>query len=349
VPRRAPRDGRGEDEPAGAGLARAHAKLNLGLRVLSRRPDGFHEVDTIMVALDLHDDVAVRVARGRDTLERLPSGDARLDRTALPLDRGNLVLQALDAYRAAAVVAGAPPPPPLSIGLRKRVPLAGGLGGGSSDAAAALRLFAALWPAPVDLPRVAASLGSDVPFFLAGEPWMRARGRGERLEPLASTALASAAPPSASLASTALGSAPPPSASLASAAPALASLTAVLVNPGVPVSAADAYRWWTAAEGAVSGAGMRWSGLDLTNDLQAGVAARVPAVAEVLDWLRARGPGPVQMSGSGSTCFAIVDDARLAADLARRARAERGWWALVARAADRSSLRRPWWPAPRRP
>jgi 4-diphosphocytidyl-2-C-methyl-D-erythritol kinase len=123
----------------------------------------------------------------------------------------------------------------------------------------------------------------------------------------------------------------------------------VLVNPGVPVSAADAYRWWTASEGAVSGAGMRWSGLDLTNDLQAGVAARVPVVAEVLDWLRARGPGPVQMSGSGSTCFAIVDDARLAADLARRARAERGWWALVARAADRSSLRRPWWPAPRRP
>ena len=283
----------GED---GASQARAHAKLNLGLRVLGRRADGFHEIDSIMASIDLHDDVMVRGEGAADVLVRLPSGDDRLDRAALPLDGGNLVLRALERYRLAAAATGGAPPPPLRIALRKRVPIAAGLGGGSSDAAAVLRLLAASWPATIDLLPLAAELGSDVPFFVSGHAWARSRGRGERLEAVAAPAL-----------------------------------RVVLVNPGVGVSAADAYRW--RAEGAeLAERRTPWRGFDLANDLEPGVAERVPEVAEVLAWLRAQTPHPVAMSGSGATCFAVVEDEREAEELAARARRAAGWWVRVARA-----------------
>lgn len=287
---------RHEGPDDGASQARAHAKLNLGLRVLGRRSDGFHEIDSIMASIDLYDDVMMRPEGAADVLVRLAAGDERLDREPLPLDGGNLVLRAVERYRLAAVAAGAPPPPPLRIALRKRVPIAAGLGGGSSDAAAVLRLVAASWPAAVDLPLLAAELGSDVPFFLHRHAWARARGRGERLEAVAAPAL-----------------------------------RVVLVNPGVAVSAADAYRW--RAEGAEPGERRTpWRGLDLANDLEPGVAARVPEVAEVLDWLRAQAPHPVAMSGSGATCFAVVEDEGAAEELAARARRAAPWWVRVARA-----------------
>jgi 4-diphosphocytidyl-2-C-methyl-D-erythritol kinase len=284
----------GED---GASLARAHAKLNVGLRVLGRRSDGFHEIDSVMASIDLHDDVAVRAEGAADVLVRLPAGDDRLDRAPLPLDGGNLVLRALERYRLAAAAAGDAPPPPLRIALRKRVPIAAGLGGGSSDAAAVLRLLAASWPAAIDLLQLGAELGSDVPFFLSGHAWARSRGRGERLEAVAAPAL-----------------------------------RVVLVNPGVGVSAADAYRW-RAEEAGLGDRRAPWRGFDLANDLEPGVAARVPEVAEVLAWLRAQAPHhPVAMSGSGATCFAVVEDERAAEELAARARRAAAWWVRVARA-----------------
>jgi 4-diphosphocytidyl-2-C-methyl-D-erythritol kinase len=272
--------------------AQASAKVNLGLRVLGRRSDGFHDLDSVMARLDLADELVVeRVDGGADRLTRLPSGDL-LDAAALPLDGRNLVLRAVAAYREA--LGGSLPP--LAVSLRKRIPLAAGLGGGSSDAATVLRLLAARWPGAVDLPRVAAALGSDVPFFLQGAPASRARGRGERLEPLD-------IPPTSLL----------------------------VVHPGVGVAASDAYLWWRGRRAE----SVPWSGFDLANDLEPGVVESVPAVAEAIAALRATGLGPVAMSGSGSTCYAVLDAdgaaATAAAAVAERLGRQRGWWARVVR------------------
>jgi 4-diphosphocytidyl-2-C-methyl-D-erythritol kinase len=272
--------------------ALASAKVNLGLRVLRRRDDGFHDLDSVMVRLDLADELVVeRAAAGADRLARLPSGDL-LDAVGLPLDGRNLVLRAVAAYREA--LGGSLPA--LAVSLRKRIPLAAGLGGGSSDAAALLRLVAAHWPGPVDLPHLAAALGSDVPFFLHGAPAARARGRGERLEPVE-------IPPTSLL----------------------------LVHPGVGVAASDAYRWWRGRRAER----VPWAGLDLANDLEPGVVEAVPAVDEVLATLRGSGLGPVAMSGSGSTCYAVLgaDGAAeaAAAAVAERLGRQRGWWARVVR------------------
>jgi 4-diphosphocytidyl-2-C-methyl-D-erythritol kinase len=274
----------------------APAKVNLGLRVLGRRLDGFHDIDTLMVRLDLADELRVAPGTaGGDELVRLPSGDA-LDAVELPLDGGNLVLRAVGAYREAS----GGHLPPLALALRKRVPVAAGLGGGSSDAAALLRLLDERWPAGVELASLAASLGSDVPFFVAPFGAARAEGRGERLTPVA-----------------------------------LANTSLLLVNPGVGVAAADAYRWWQPGR---VGPSVPWRGFDLGNDLEPGVAAAVPAVAELLATLRGADLGPVAMSGSGSTCYALLggETERLAAAAlwAERVARPRGWWAAVVRSAS---------------
>jgi 4-diphosphocytidyl-2-C-methyl-D-erythritol kinase len=288
--------------PFGSGVVRAgfaaHAKLNLGLRVLGRRDDGYHEVDTTMVRVDLADELTVSAGSGADTLTRVAAGDPTVDASSLPLGDENLVLRAVRAYRIAAGAAG---PPPLTVGLLKRVPLAAGLGGGSSDAASMLRWLAATYPAAVDIVALAVTLGSDVPFFASGWPAARARGRGEQLVPAR-----------------------------------VDPFTAVLVNPGVSVSAAAAYGWWRPEPGragspADAGSGLRPSDQELRNDLERGVAERVPAVAEALGRLRDAGAGPVAMSGSGATCFAVVEESLAASVAAELAGARPSWWVRVVR------------------
>ncbi|MGE3175248.1 MAG: 4-(cytidine 5'-diphospho)-2-C-methyl-D-erythritol kinase [Planctomycetota bacterium] len=160
------------------------AKLNLGLRVLGRRADGYHLLDTVMHAIDLGDELYARpVAGGAGPTLAVSADDPR---DALPPDDDNLVLRAARAWgsRAGAAVR-------LAFALHKRVPHGGGLGGGSSDAAAALRLcnaFAeALGAVPLDLAALhdlARGLGADVPFFLRGGT-QRGRGIGDELEPVA--------------------------------------------------------------------------------------------------------------------------------------------------------------------
>jgi 4-diphosphocytidyl-2-C-methyl-D-erythritol kinase len=262
---------------------RAPAKLNLGLRVVGRRADGFHELDSLFAHLDLADALDVRSdpAAGEDRLVRRPAGDRWLDDEPLSLGADNLVLRAFAAVRAA--VSGGLPP--VRIGLAKRVPWGAGLGGGSADAGAALRAAARLGARPFDAVPLAEALGSDVPFCLAGVAVARVGGRGEVVVPLS-----------------------------------LPARTVVLVHPGVPVAAADAYRWWAAApvdaapmDEAIDAWG-RGEPLPLANALEPGVAARVPEVAAVLAELRTLMPGAVAMSGSGSTCYAVVaDDAEAAA------------------------------------
>lgn len=159
---------------------RAPAKINLGLRVLGRRPDGYHDLLTTFAAVDLYDDLTFRRTGGDEV--HLTCEPADPDRSSGTLDTGesNLILRAVRLVEEARGFRAG-----LEIHLTKRIPIAAGLGGGSSDAAATLvainRLFDLQEP-PAVLAEWGAALGSDVPFFL-GPPCAIGRGRGERLTP----------------------------------------------------------------------------------------------------------------------------------------------------------------------
>ena len=154
---------------------RASAKVNLSLEVLGKRPDGYHEIVTVMQAVDLYD---------RLTLEAASTLSLRADEPDLPTDERNLIMRAARLLKdAAKVEAGA------RIELSKRIPVAAGLGGGSSDAAATLwglnRLWKLRWPR-ARLMELAVGIGMDVPFFLGNGPAL-GTGRGEHLKPLGKT------------------------------------------------------------------------------------------------------------------------------------------------------------------
>lgn len=157
--------------------ARAHAKINLDLRVLGVRADGYHELRTVFQAISLHDTVECVAREGPFAIE--------CDTVGVPLDRSNLVWRAAEALwrslRRTGPVAG------VVIRLRKSIPLQSGLGGGSTDAAATLTALTRLWGVrvrPAQLTDVAATLGADVPFFLSGGTAL-GLGRGDEVYPLA--------------------------------------------------------------------------------------------------------------------------------------------------------------------
>ena len=155
---------------------RAPAKINLDLRVLRRRPDGFHEVSTILQSVALCDTLSITARRGPLTV--------RSAAASVPRDRGNLVWTAAAALWRALGRSG--DPAGAAVVIRKRIPAAAGLGGASSDAASALRALCSWWAPPASLrllEDVAAGVGSDVPFFLRGGT-VRATGRGARLRRL---------------------------------------------------------------------------------------------------------------------------------------------------------------------
>jgi 4-diphosphocytidyl-2-C-methyl-D-erythritol kinase len=153
---------------------RALAKINLSLRVLGRRADGYHELRTIFQSIALHDTLTIRRARGRLTLD--------CDEESCPAGRTNLVWRAAAAVWKASGRRG--PPRNIAIALRKRIPIAAGLGGGSSDAAATLRALAKLWRVDgARLPDLARPLGADVPYFLEGGTVLGLE-RGDALFPL---------------------------------------------------------------------------------------------------------------------------------------------------------------------
>jgi 4-diphosphocytidyl-2-C-methyl-D-erythritol kinase len=155
---------------------RASAKINLDLCVRGRREDGYHDVHTVLQALQLHDTIRLEAARGPFRLE----GDAR----AMPLDSSNLVWRAADALWRAAGREG--PARDARVRVVKRIPSQAGLGGGSSDAAATLVGLDALWRLRLPIDRLAAAgatLGADVPFFLYGGTAL-GQGIGERVFPL---------------------------------------------------------------------------------------------------------------------------------------------------------------------
>jgi 4-diphosphocytidyl-2-C-methyl-D-erythritol kinase len=141
-------------------MTRSYAKINWALRIIGKRADGFHDLETVFQAISLHDELTFTPS------DRL---SVTCDDPSIPVDETNLVLRAARAVNA----------PPVAIHLRKRIPAGGGLGGGSSNAATTLRELSS-----GDLAPIALSLGSDVPFFLLGGT-AYATGRGEVLTPMA--------------------------------------------------------------------------------------------------------------------------------------------------------------------
>lgn len=279
-------------------VVRAHAKINLGLSVLARETSGFHQIETIFCALELADELEI-TPRGAGVRLRVEGSP---ERPGPPPDLGpadeNLAVRAATTFfRESGLPAAA------GIRLVKRIPAGGGLGGGSSDAAATLIALNRLYREPLSAQRLlllAASLGSDVPFFLAGSPLARAWGRGSRLLPLA----------------------PLP------AAPVL------LIAPPIGVETGQAYADLAAARAgeyvcppAVLPAALQdWSELvESVNDFEPVIFGRLPLLAEMRDALEGTGALLARMTGTGSTVYGVYGDTASAA----RARAE-----LAARFAD---------------
>jgi 4-diphosphocytidyl-2-C-methyl-D-erythritol kinase len=278
---------------------RAHAKVNLGLAVLGRREDGFHDLDTLFARVELHDELTIEPAERVSASLEPGADDPSLH--GLRMDEDNLVLRAARSYLRVAGQTGG-----VSIRLLKRIPVAAGLGGGSADAAAVLRGLARLLPAQVDTPTLAKDLGSDVPFFLADLRAARGRGRGELLEPVEVPCLP-------------LVLANPHIA--VSAAEAYARLTSFdadpdrVIGPGGLDPAATISRLTSGADPGY------------LNSLQAGVVSAYPEIGEVLDELEGAGLNGVLMSGSGPTCFGFAATVAEAWAAARQVSVRRpGWW-----------------------
>ena len=248
----------------------APAKINLALHVTGRRDDGYHLLESLVVFAELGDRIAVSTC---ETDSFAVDGRFVSD---VPLDGGNLVLRARDALRAAFPGHARP----VSIALEKNLPVASGIGGGSSDAAATLRALARLWRIPIgeaELARLALPLGADLPMCLAGWPLV-ARGIGEHLEPVEDFPV----------------------------------LPMVLVNPGIAISTPEVFRALTRRDNpplaALTHACDMFEWLAATrNDLEPAAMSIVPAVGEALDALRQTGAAFARMSGSGATCFGIFD------------------------------------------
>ena len=282
----------------------APAKLNLSLVVLARRPDGFHEIESLMVPVTLHDTLSLRAIPEPDVRlavrfgGRLARPEAAPLRRDVPADESNLVVRAARLLAAAAGETRG-----LEIDLVKEIPSGAGLGGGSSDAAAALVGAARAWG--IDWPRerladLAARLGSDVPFFLVGGPAI-ASGRGESLVTVAGI---------------------PPLAAVI-ACPAAGLSTAAVYAECVPDGSRRGLAPRLAA--ALAAGDFRGAGTLMHNDLEP-PACRLAAgvVVRLLEALARAGAVRPLLTGSGSACFALARTAAEARGIEARLQAA-GW------------------------
>jgi 4-diphosphocytidyl-2-C-methyl-D-erythritol kinase len=274
---------------------RAHAKINLDLRVLGTRADGFHELRTVFQAIGFHDTLDVVPRPGPFTIECTAPG--------VPLDRSNLVWKAAQALWRAMRKPGEVHD--VLVRLDKRIPAQAGLGGGSADGAAALIALARAWGLdvkPSQLTDVAATLGADVPFFLAGGTAL-GLGRGEEIYPLAD----------------------------------LPRHWVVLLIPGFGVSTADAYSWYDSDRELDRGVihppqhvPGPWPSraAQMVNDLEPPVARRHPEIDQMKAALRRAGALAAAMSGSGSAVFGLFQR-RADAEGAVTTLARSGWGAVL--------------------
>ncbi len=257
----------------------APAKINLNFRILRRRDDGFHEIETLMAPISLGDEL---------TLERDDQLTFTCDDASLPSGDDNLVLRAARSF-----FAEIDAEPRVRIALRKKIPHGAGLGGGSSDAASTLLGLNELHGDPISLERLtklAAEIGSDVPFFLARSAAV-CRGRGEIVESV----------------------------------PALPAWPLLLLKPEFGVPTPWAYRRWRDSRElpGIRYAPQSLGEFALGNDLERPVFEKYIFLAQMKEWLRAQPEVKAALlSGSGSTVFAVLRQQNAADALARRARAE---------------------------
>jgi len=276
----------------------APAKINLYLHVVGRRADGYHLLDSLVAFAEPADEVSAEPAPELSLTLRGPYAAALGD-----APRDNLVWRAAEQ-----LAARAGRPAAAALTLVKNLPVASGIGGGSSDAAAALKALAALWrlgPASIDLAALAATLGADVPVCLgARAAWLG--GIGGEVEP----------------------------------APGVPPVTALLVNPGIALPTPAVFKarrgpFSSPARFAMPAATADLIGLLAArrNDLTDAAVSLVPTIARVLERLAGlEGALPARMSGSGATCFALFAAPEAAAAAAARLRAERPeWWVAAGR------------------
>ena len=272
----------------------APAKINLTLHVTGQRDDGYHLIDSLVCFAGVGD--VLRAEPGEALTLALEGPEA----LGLSGEGDNLVLRAARAFggtRGAALT------------LDKRLPVASGIGGGSADAAAALRALSELWQVPLPDGAAVLALGADVPMCLQGRP-SRVQGIGEILDP----------------------------------APPLPAMEILLVNPRTPVSTPEVFRRLECRANPPMGAlpGWRdaarfcdWLGAQ-RNDLLAPARSLAPAIDDALALIGASGALFTGMSGSGATCFGLyAPDGRRAPQAAERIRAARpGWWVQASRVRD---------------
>lgn len=276
----------------------AYAKINLALHVRARREDGYHELESLFVfAAD--GDRLTASARQDGAVRMTVDGPFG---AGLGTGADNLVMRAAIGLRTrfGAGREGA------DIHLDKHLPVASGIGGGSADAAAALRLLCRVWdiaPPPDALAALALDLGSDVPACLASVT-QRVGGRGETLAP--------------------------------ATVPGIEGKPLLLVNPGVPVSTGAIFGAWDRIDRGALEADDLDALVLARNDLQAPAISLAPVIAQVLALLTVQsGVVLVRMSGSGATCFALFDGQEDCADAASAiSREHPDWWVMATRVRD---------------
>lgn len=274
---------------------KAYAKINLALHVRNRRPDGFHELESLFAFAEEGD--VLRASAREDGAIHLTIDGPFAD----GLDAGpdNLVVRAAIALQAASGTGrGA------DIVLTKNLPIASGIGGGSADAAAALRLLDRLWDlrtGETGLLTIADPLGSDVPACVVSQTLV-GTGRGEALD--------------------------------VRELPGLSAMPLLLVNPGVALSTGLVFRGWDGVDrGAMDASSLQAIVTEGRNDLQAPAVALVPEIGAVIALLSALpGVALTRMSGSGATCFALFDNEGARDRAADHIRAiHSGWWVMATR------------------
>lgn len=278
-------------------------KVNLLLNILGKRADGFHELETVMQPVNLCDELTFE--RGGNRIQ-LSCGDKRL-----PVDSRNLIFRAAENFLTASKISEG-----VKIHLEKKIPLAAGLGGGSGNAATTLLALNELFEKPLSLEKLhelAATLGSDVPFFLQDRPAL-ATGRGEKIQPLEHF-------------------------------PALRGRALLLIHPGFGISTPWAYQNLARFPAALNGQkgcaaelisklqANSWPAIgSLYNSLEAPAFEKFPILELYQEFLRANGALAALMSGSGSTTFAIAENAAAAETLGEKFQSQFGkncWTAVV--------------------
>jgi 4-diphosphocytidyl-2-C-methyl-D-erythritol kinase len=271
----------------------APAKINLYLRVVGRRSDGYHELQTLMCCIGLHDTVKLRMGTGR---EGMTCSDPDL-----PCDASNLALKAALQFHAALETDTRIPPQNAFIHLTKRIPAGAGLGGGSSDAAAVLKGLNRYYGHPFDRPKImglALNLGADVPFFIDGKPAL-ATGVGEVLSPY----------------------------------PHLLPWGVVVVYPGFGISTAEVFKnlnlGLTKREKPLRYFPFKQGKFDrdrhLCNDLETVAIRQFPVIGKIKKALLNQGAKGVLMTGSGSAVFGLFSDLSSAREAAEAMAASARW------------------------